>query len=429
MKIQTNRESGSALLTVLTTAGIMGIGLASYLSLTSNQSRAITRSQSYNAIIPVSEAGIEEAMSQINVTNNWGGNSWTLVNGMTLSNGVSLTGNYYYKQRTLSSGRYTVAISQSSPPTIYSQGYVVAYPRTNEISRTVRVTTLGGALFSKGLVAKGNVSWSGNIVTDSFDSQDPAHSTNGRYNAATRKDVGSVGSVNGVITMGGGDIYGSAATGPTGSCTGGTVGDAAFIAANSGSAIQSGHYANNMNVSFPDGVLPSDWGAAGGPWTLGSSPHVINTAGDYVISSIANGENMTVNAKVRLYVQGSIAMQGQSVINITTNGSLTMYVGGDCALGGNGVQNATADALKFSLVGLSTCTSVTLHGNASFTGTIYAPSADFDAGGGGNDNYDCVGAVIAKTISMNGHFDFHYDENLGKNGPIKAWSVGSWTEL
>ena len=47
-------------------------------------------------------------------------------------------------------------------------------------------------------------------------------------------------------------------------------------------------------------------------------------------------------------------------------------------------------------------------------GTIYAPHADFTLGGGGKDTIDFVGSSVTKTVKMNGHYKFHYDENLAE---------------
>lgn len=498
MKLHPNQRNGSVLLAILVTTGIIGISLASYMSLTSNQAQAVARSQAYSWIMPVVEAGLEEALTQINTTNTWSGNGWTMVNGLTLSNDVTLTGNQYIKQRHLADGWYTVALSESSPPTIVSQGYLVAPRTTNVISRTVRVTTTGGSLFSRGMVAKAGVNWNGNVVVDSFDSADPAYSINGRYDVSRRIDHGSVGAVNGSIAMGGGIIYGTSSTGPAGSCTGGTVGDSNYVSGGS-SGIQPGHYESDLNLSFPDVQLPwsgGSWTPYGGtvsttnvtvsgvPTTSLSAPsdvsyvqtnatsqtyptgttypvssnkhgskwyytytifeystnvyttnvttdtytHILDT-GDYKLSYISNGEKMLVRGLARLYVEGDIDMQGQSQITILQGANLQLYVGGDCNLSGNGVQNDTASALNFSLWGLPSCTSIRMHGNASFTGTIYAPQADFSAGGGGSTEYDCVGAVIVNSVTMNGHFLFHYDERVGRDGPRGIWAVGSWNEI
>ena len=156
--------------------------------------------------------------------------------------------------------------------------------------------------------------------------------------------------------------------------------------------------------------------------------HILDT-GDYYLSGIANGEQMLVRGNARLWVAGSIAMQGSSQITIANTGTLQVWVGGEVDIKGNGVVNSTSDATHLALYGLPTCTSISLGGNAAWTGTIYAPQADFKSGGGGSDNYDVVGAVIVNTVSMNGHFEFHYDENLGRNGPSGTFVISSWVEL
>ena len=104
-------------------------------------------------------------------------------------------------------------------------------------------------------------------------------------------------------------------------------------------------------------------------------------------------------------------------------------MGGSADLGGNGVINSTASATRFAMWGLPTCTNVSLGGNAEFTGTIYAPQAHLHASGGGNNQYDIVGSAIVGSAKFNGHFLFHYDEDLGKNGPRSAFVVTGWSEI
>lgn len=156
---------------------------------------------------------------------------------------------------------------------------------------------------------------------------------------------------------------------------------------------------------------------------------MILDSGDYSVLSIPNGSQVLVRGNARLYVSGDINMQGQSQITIATAGTLNAWVAGSAKLAGNGVVNATADATRFALWGLPSCTDVEMGGNAEFTGTIYAPQAHLHAGGGGNNAYDVVGAAIVGSAKFNGHFLFHYDENLGNNGPRDAFVVTGWTEL
>ena len=610
---------GSVLMVTLMTTVIIGIALASFLTLTRAQNRSTYRSQTWNAAIPVVEAGIEEALAHLNnncLSNginigvvNWTADGWSAVTGgYTKSN--SLPGGTYYS--------VTIYTTNLQGPDIYAQGFVSAPVNLSHaggatvfaasglsgngyVSRGVHVTTAKDAIFAKGMVAKGDVGWVGNIWSDSFDSEDPNHSTFGQYDVTKRKDNGSVASVTGIITLGGGVIYGSAGTGPNGSVSGGTVGDLAWITSG-GTGIESGHYANDMNVSFPavaapfsggystpgpgsasvtnytygtsqvtsptfpspvpaggvvtnrlttvtsftfpnpvpfDGVItnaavlvistnvpnpipaglttnsttitqtnvPSPVPVGGytvnltsahtqtypaigtylgaittnvvstgppsgrGTWynysnivsytyqttsyqyttntytytstfnytyTTTTTNSVVTTSsyayvlgsGNYQLSSLSlSGQaQMLVTGTAVLYVVGSVAMAGQSQIIIAPGASLKLYCGGTADLKGNGVMNQNSSANNFQFYGLPGCTSVDLGGNAAFTGELYAPSADFKAGGGGNNQYDCVGAVVVKSVSMNGHFTFHYDEATGRTGPSRGYIITSWNE-
>lgn len=500
----------------MVTCFVIGITLVAYLELASSQHRAVVRSESWNSAIPVAEAGLEEALTQLHLNRtNLSANGWqSVADGMTLSNGVTLAGKQYYVERTLGEGRYLVAISGDVAPVITSQAYVKAPITETEIARTVRVKTAGGPIFARGLVAKGDIEWSGSILSDSFDSQDSSSSTGGRYDAAKRGDKGSVGSVDGDFSLGGGIIYGSANTGPTGvfsTGTGGTVGTSPWITAGN-TGVEPGHFANDLNLSFPDvtvpftsAIIPPGGYVTNTTYSTNQSPistvvypiafigtivtnsvtssaypsgasspvttnvtttsngkgkkksssyttnysyseftyytnivtsnvtaqyfDMILAGGNYKVLSVPNGTQMLVTGNALLYVETDVNMQGQSQITIAQTGTLNMYVGGIAKLGGNGVVNSTANATRFALWGLPSCTEVELGGNAEFTGTIYAPSAHLHAGGGGNNRYDVVGSAIVGSAKFNGHFQFHYDEDLGKNGPRGAFVVTDWSEI
>lgn len=269
MKLQPsnrNNEQGSVLIYAMVSCLIIAITLAAYMDLASAQHRSVVRTEAWNHAVPIAEAGVEEAMTQLHLNStNMTANGWQVSsNGLTLSNSVTLSGVQYYQQRTISGGRYIVAVSDASAPTIVSQAFTKSPINNTDIVRTVQISTAGGALFARGLVAKGDITWSGNILSDSFDSSDPAYSTGGRYDVSKRKDNGSVGSVAGTFSMGGGTIYGSAGIGPLGSFSdgGGVVGDSFWIAAGN-TGVQPGHFENDLNLSFPD-VVP--------PFTTGTTP-------------------------------------------------------------------------------------------------------------------------------------------------------------
>jgi hypothetical protein len=67
-------------------------------------------------------------------------------------------------------------------------------------------------------------------------------------------------------------------------------------------------------------------------------------------------------------------------------------------------------------------------GNNAYVGTVYAPQASFKLGGGGSDEFDYQGACVVESVVMNGHFKFHYDEQLKKT-PLTGFAVSLWEEL
>ena len=114
---------------------------------------------------------------------------------------------------------------------------------------------------------------------------------------------------------------------------------------------------------------------------------------------------------------------------MASSGTLQMWVRNSVSFAGNAAVNTTYDALRMRIYGLPTCTSVSFSGNAEFTGTLYAPSADLRFNGGGSDRADFMGAAIVGSAQLNGHFEFHYDENLGRNGPAASFVIDSWSEI
>src|SRR2546430_17066557 len=60
-------QSGGVLIVTLLLASILGFTLGSYLYWVRTQNLLVAESQSWNAALALAEAGIEEAMTQINV--------------------------------------------------------------------------------------------------------------------------------------------------------------------------------------------------------------------------------------------------------------------------------------------------------------------------------------------------------------------------
>lgn len=430
MIIRISKRQGSVLMTTLMTTGVIGFMLASYLALVSTQNATVMRSLTWNKAIPVSEAGIEEALTQINFngTNRVANNGWTAVNG-----------SYHMKARLLSSDySYVTGIYLTEPPIIVSEGNVRLPASTNTVHRTVRVNTRLVSLFAKGMVAREKIDLKGNDITaDSFDSSDPNYSTNGLYIVSKRKDNGTI-AINSTATnafnVGNADIRGKIATGPGGVPSFGpnsVVGNNAWHAGGN-KGLQPGAFSDDMNVSFYKidapfaSALPPSSGTVDGTnytYILGS--------GNYMISSPKKlTGKVLITGKARLLVTSDVFFSGPDYMYIQPGASLELYVSAPSAsIGGLGIQNATGLAQNFVYYGLPSNTSLTFSGNAAFTGAIYAPDADFTLGGGGQNVVDFVGACVTKTITMNGKFNFHFDENIERSGPNRGYIATSWDEI
>lgn len=427
-------EQGTILFVTLIVTAILGATLASYLRMVSTQNYSVARSQAWNRAIPVLEAGIEEAMAQIAK----GTDATSMIN-----NGWAQSGANYVKNRDLGGGdRFETRISVASPPTIESTGFVkIPLENAEFIARRVRVTTQGGSMFTKAMVARGQINLNGNnIATDSFDSQNPLYSTGGQYDPAKRRDNGDVATNSGLVNslnVGNADIYGKVSTGPGGSVSVGSNGGAGSLAwhgaGNNG--IQPGYSSDDMNVSFPDVAAPFAIGLPPAPGNVsGTNYNFVLSNGNFQMSSfsMSGGANnrMLVTGNARLYVTGNVSLSGSSSIVIAPGASLKLYVAGaSTSLGGNGVVNGSASATNFSYFGLPSNKTVSFSGNAAFTGTIYAPSAALSLGGGGNNSYDFVGSTVSNSVQMNGHFKFHYDEMLGRQNNGAAFYIASWNEF
>lgn len=362
---------------------------------------------------------------------------------------------------------------------------------TAYIGRGVRARTQRQGIFTKGMVAKDSIDLNGNnISTDSFDSLDPLYSTNGLYISTKSRDNGDVAvnaSVTNSLNAGNANIKGHVAVGPGGTIAvgaQGSIGSSAWV--NGGnSGIEPGHAANDMNVSFDDVVVPFAGGSTpgGGHYATvqtvtypSATTRIVRTnwvttstlpTGAFPpITTNGNGGNKTYTYQAYVYftptnssggtyynyvlTDGNYRLENLSG-NILVLGDASLYANSSCnvsgltiewsrrlnlysgapsvSLSGNTTANSDGTADSFAFWGLPTCTSITFSGNAGFTGTIYAPSADFVMNGGGNNTIDFIGASITKTARLNGHFNFHYDEALQRIGPSRGFIVTSWNEL
>jgi hypothetical protein len=273
--LQRTKKRAGTLLTTLIICSVLGVAVVGYLAVIEQQHGLNIRSQMWNIAMGVVEAGVEEGLQHLNENRT-----------NMLSEGWQKSGLYYYKSNTLTGGNsYLVGIDVDTDPahpgivcrafvdpvnvSKYQNSFYFAAagfaPSPGTFSRAVRVRTSRGSLFLAALVAKHTIDLNGNgVLTDSFDSGDPARSTGGQYDPNKVGDRGDVATNDGIVNaldIGNANIYGIARTGPGGSVAigpNGGIGSHDWQATHTG--IQSNWFRTDANFTFPDTALPSTAG-------------------------------------------------------------------------------------------------------------------------------------------------------------------------
>src|ERR1044071_1363779 len=445
---------GTVLLVTLALCVILGVLMGSYLSIIKSQHFSVARAQAWNSALVAAEAGVEEAMAQLNDTNllklgiqtyqGFNANKWLPPDG---DHGG------YWKTNILTDGTstnayYAVTIFTNNPsnPLIISTGYVSGPISSPVLARTVQVLAqpITKSTPSGGMVVSDTVDFKGfGITVDSFQSTNLTLFPGGLYNSSNAMDhaiVSTTSKQTNAMSLGNGKVKGSVNTGPNGIAqigSQGVVGDNAFVnnSVNAGK-IEANHQMHNANQPSAD-ATPPDTGAL--VWqTAVPGAYVINgvtykyslsDARPWKLSSL-DGSVYVSKPGVKLWVQNSVNFPSSGQIMIPSGNSLSMYVSaGNANIGGNGVINLTGLSSAFQYYGLPMNTNFTLSANAAFVGLIYAPEAIFTLGGGGNNTYDFLGASITKAVKMNGHFNFHFDEASNTYLQLFGYSAISWDEL
>jgi hypothetical protein len=448
----TGNVAGNILMVAVFTLAIVGALVVGCLTLVQSQNVDIARSQTWNECIPVIEAGIEEALAHLNnpADTNITSDNWILVNGR------------YTRSGEIGQGYYDVGIIYTNPlrPIIVCTGYVelpaaaataqsptfaaasMPKPGVRYITRAVQATAEKTEVFVRGMVCREKIEMNGNnITTDSFDSADTNFcSPLGLYDPTRIKDNGDVCTLLGLsdaIGVGNANIKGHLRTGPGGSGGVGSNGKVGSLGwhATAPNGIQPGWMTDDMNITFPDVQMPFK----NSPLVPIPIPNIVNavpykyvlTNGNYRLSNLtlSGTDRMLAMGDVTLLVTDSIDVSGSGAIDILPTARLNLYMmGATATIGGLGVNN-TGRSTSFYYWGLPTHTTLFMKASGDFTGAIYAPNADLKMSGGGNSLQNFVGACVVKSIFVNGHYSFHYDEALGKFGPLGSYIIVSWVEI
>jgi len=231
----------------------------------------------------------------------------------------------------------------------------------------------------------------GGIYTDSFDSY------TGAYDAYNSNDMGSLCS-DGNITVGGNvEINGDVRAGEGDTIT--------FNGGSSDISGQTGNRVTPLNLPAVDAspgllnnvnaTLPTYKPAMSG-WI---KPYNAIT-GDFTL--LAGAE---YNLPPGTYYFNDVKLTGGSILNIT--GKTTIYVTGDFDRQGGAIINNNTQ-LASNLTIMMTGGTASILSDNPFYGTFYAPNTDIFYSG----TADFYGAMVGKTLTIQGDATGHYDEAL-----------------
>jgi len=299
--------------------------------------------------------------------------------------------------------------------TIYSTGYVSS-ATLSPISRAIIVTTTNSALFTTSVAAVTNVSMTGKVATfsDSFDSTDPKGAIGGN---------GEVACLAGSVSLASSTISGDLLLGPS--------------VTNISSQV-SGKIFRDFNIDLPEVVPPSPY------WLPAPFANKTNNGITYRYAfNSAKSGNYTVSAPGSIYVgaDAKVTLQLQSagfsapIVYVAGANQhadqLTIYaLQPGVTLGDVTVESGKASKLVY--LGSPQNTSLTLSNNSTFTGTIYAPAANFtnNVSRGKDKQATFTGSLVAKSVRINGAASFRFDEDLLRNSPMsRGFVITSWKEL
>ena len=428
------RTKGSAVITVLILAAVTAVTASSFLFRASQESKLATRSLYQSVALNLAEAGIEEGLYAANTSGFTTANGWTLVTGTTSDYIKTILSGFSFPQGT---GAVYVRVDSGTTmtPTIIAAG-VVTIPNQPKVIKQLRVAAGKRRLWANGVVVKSTLTFSGNATVDSYDS------TIGVPNPATNKGdqatVATISTALDPLTIGSNVvIYGYVATGaddpvigPGGRVYGATT--------PSGTLVDTSRIRHDFTANLPDATSPTgsaiSIGTINTATTLPRVGDVPGANGRYLYSvpniAVAGTDTLSIKGPVDLIVTGSVSITGTATISVggtgSVNPSMNLYSAGTVNIAGNGMANLTDVPAKASIWGTAASSqTISIAGNGSFTGTIYAPNAEVNMIGNGEN----MGAIIAKTATIGGNGEFHYDTALGLITSDMTFRPTSWCEL
>lgn len=434
-------KTGSAMVAAIFVAVVIGLWMAAAMQSSFTEYKMSTRYLEMQSALNLAESGLEEGVRAFN-SGSW--SDWT-----SYSNG-------YYKSISApwmgagASGVIKIFVSKNTAsPTVAAEGSLTG-ANGKAVVRQIKVDLSSSSLYANGLLARRNIIMNGNNVTvDSYDSRIGNYTPASYANRFSNGNVASMALTNTDILLNNADIYGYISVGGTFNVSSsfhnnGTLGVwGAAGGSKDLSRVTEDFYADLPPVSVPSygswtdvSTINAGSSDIAGPITLGDP--LDTSPANYQAERInlsGNGDDLVIDGPVRLYVRRNVSVSGKGTIRITNNGSLELYSVESLSISGNGsaygMQNQTAKPERFMIYNTTPTdggTSVDVAGNGLVYAVIYAPNSNVHLQGGGSSGA-VYGAIVGYEITLNGGYEFHYDEALADLGGGSGLSIDFWREL
>jgi hypothetical protein len=246
------------------------------------------------------------------------------------------------------------------------------------------------SLFQFGVFADQSIRMEGNASTDSYDST-------GEEITIAEGDIGVNSTAAGAIHLQGNVRI-------NGSIQVGEGGDPSTVVSTVGNVSISGSEAPAQESLDYEIIGPDTMPSTLEPLEVTTGTYVLSE-GTHVFSSLTIGGNAKLQA----------------------NGPVKIYVDGPVSIGGTGIATANNNPANFQIyVTAEENNNVSLSGNESFYGTIYAPKSVMTKSG----NASIYGAVVCSRYTDDGNTRLRFDVSLRRilGGPNQAFRVLSWSE-
>ncbi|MGB8353162.1 MAG: hypothetical protein WCD79_04685 [Chthoniobacteraceae bacterium] len=298
-----------------------------------------------------------------------------------------------------------------------------------QVSRTIEVLAqpTGAKPFFEAMTLQSSIQMSGAGTIDSFDSSNPAMSTNGLYDSTKRQTNANIGTLNSF----GSDlrntfVYGSLAyTGPAPQNDGNVTGGVTNPFTTTINPVSNPTWTANSPITVVNGSATISGGTQSSPTRVKLTSLTVPGGAVLTLAQLSSG----APTYIEIWVNGDFTTSGSGYILQQPNVHVTYYIDGQITTSGASFNNESNIAANNLIYGIGTSsTTMTVSGNGTFIGAIDAPKYNITLSGAANFS----GAFVANTLLISGGASMHYDQSLANFSTgqgASGFTVGSWVEV